>query len=128
MALDNLGTLRQVLREAVRAQGRSNRQLEEHLGIGHGNIEKLLSGRAEVKVRHLLVLAELLDVPPGDFLALGCPEATAKARRRLGDWIAPGLGADGGGAASAAAAPVSVEQLAELVREAVRSELAKQRA
>jgi transcriptional regulator with XRE-family HTH domain len=87
--------LRQVLREAIGAQGRSNRKLEEDRGIGHGNVEKLLSGRAEVKVRHLAVLAELLDVPPGDFLALGLPEATAKAKRRLMDLIAPERGADG---------------------------------
>jgi transcriptional regulator with XRE-family HTH domain len=133
MRSPDLRTLRQVLREAIAAQGRSNRKLEEDLGIGHGNIEKLLSGRAEIKVRHLAVLAELLDVPPADFLALGLPEATARARRRLTDWIAPEQRRAGGqapqrkteGSASQAVVQVSTEQLAELVREAVRVELAK---
>src|SRR5688572_8856274 len=106
MRSTDLRTLRQVLREAIRVQGRSNRKLEEELGIGHGNIEKLLTGRAEIKVRHLLVLADLLDVPPGDFLACGCPEATAKARRRLTDWIAPERGREEGPAASQATVQV----------------------
>jgi len=37
----------------------------------------------------LLALARLLDVPPGDFLDLGLPEARRVADRRLADWLTP---------------------------------------
>ncbi len=123
MPQDDFGTLRQVLREAVRSTGLSHRKLEDRLGIGHGNMERLLAGQSLVKVWHLVVLARLLGVPPGDFLELGFPEATAGAGRRLAEVIAP----PGRAGAAGATAQVSVEQLAELVREAVRAEMARQR-
>ncbi|HEX9669239.1 MAG TPA: helix-turn-helix transcriptional regulator [Thermoanaerobaculia bacterium] len=114
--------LRQVLREAVRLTGRSHRDLEEQLEIGHGNIQKLLTGRARVTVRHLLAFAELLDVPAAEFLALAYPEQAAAARRHLPDLLAPGLEPNERRAASAAL-PASREELAEIVRAAVRAEL-----
>jgi hypothetical protein len=75
-------------------------------------------------VRHVLAFAGLLKVPPADFLAAGCPEATAAATHRLSDWIGPRQGADGGQAAQRAVV-LSPEELAELVRREVRNELAK---
>ena len=82
-------TLRQVLREAVAASGWTKRALEKRLVLGSGNLDKLLDGRLEIKVRHLRAFAELLDVPLADFVTLGYPEQAAAAKRRLTDWIAP---------------------------------------
>jgi len=114
--------LRQVLREAVRLTGRTHRDLEDELHIGHGNIQKLLTGRVRLTVRHLLAFAVLLDVPAAEFLALAYPEQVATARRHLADLLAPGLEGNERRAASAAL-PASREELAEVVRAAVSAEL-----
>ena len=104
-------TLRQVLREAVAASGWTKRALETRLVLGSGNLDKLLDGRLEIKVRHLRALAELLDVPLADFVTLGYPDQAAAAKRRLTDWIAP--------------EHRGREELAAVVRAAVEEELAR---
>lgn len=104
-------TLRQVLREAVAASGWTKRALETRLVLGSGNLDKLLDGRLEIKVRHLRAFAELLDVPLADFVTLGYPEQAAAAKRRLTDWIAP--------------EHRGREELAAVVRAAVEEELAR---
>jgi len=58
------------------------------MGVSHGRMEDLWSGTLELKVRNLVGLAELLEVPPAEILAVGCPHAQA-AGRRLADWIGP---------------------------------------
>ncbi len=103
-------TLRQVLREAVAASGWTKRALEQRLVLGSGNLDKLLDGRLEIKVRHLRAFAELLDVPLADFVTLGYPEQAAAATRRLTDWIAPSHRS---------------HDLAAVVRAAVEEELAR---
>ncbi len=107
MRHNDIKTLRQILREAMHASGRRRRELEVILRLGRGNLERLTDGTMELKVRHLLDLAELLGIPPADFLALGCPETTAKANRRLTDWIAPGRRIDGAQVTAAAEPPMT---------------------
>lgn len=80
---DDLRTLRELIREALDRVRLSPKDLEDELGIGHGNLAHLLSGRLELRVRHLLSIARLLKVPPHQFLELGCPEATRAAARDL---------------------------------------------
>jgi transcriptional regulator with XRE-family HTH domain len=89
MSARELNPLRAVLQRAVAAARLPERTVEEALGLPRGGWEQLVSGRRILKVYHLLALARLLDVPPGDFLALGLPEAGRAADLRLADWIAP---------------------------------------
>ncbi len=123
MADKDLQQLRQVLREAVRASNMPIREMERQLGIGHGSIYRMLEGELDLRVRHLLALADLLEVPPTDFLALGCPEAESRARRRLADWIG-----HPSGRAVRTAASLSLDELKELIRTTVREELDQQSA
>jgi Cro/C1-type helix-turn-helix DNA-binding protein len=122
MSEKDLKQLRQVLREAVQACHIPVREMERRLGIGHGNLYHIFDGTLDLRVRHLLQLAELLGVPPTDLLEFGCPDAIKRAPRRLGDW----LGQRPGQATPPAAASLSLEQLKELIRDAVREELAQQ--
>jgi transcriptional regulator with XRE-family HTH domain len=127
MRHNDIKNLRLTLREAIRASGRTRRELEVLLHLGRGNLERLLDGTLRIRATHLLELAEILRVPPADFLTLGCPETTAAADRRLTDWIAPGHRMeDGRAAAPAAERPLSRAELAELIREEVRNALAGQ--
>jgi len=119
MSDSDLKQLRQVLREAVKAAGLSNRELEQRLGIGSGNIYRMLDGTLDLRVRHLLALADLLGIPPSDLLELGCPDAASRAKRRLADVI----GRKPSQPTEPTAASLSLEQLKELIRDAVREEM-----
>jgi transcriptional regulator with XRE-family HTH domain len=96
----------------------NRRELEDALGVGHGTIYRLLDGRLELKVRHLLELARVLDVPPGDFLTLGCPQATESASFTLAERLTPVKGKRAPGAAAL------VEELRPALRQMIQEELA----
>ena len=87
MARNDLYSLRLVLRRVILASGRRLRDLEDEIGVRHGNLRLLMDGRAEIRVSHLLGLARVLGVPPADFLAAGCPKANAAATRNLRQWV-----------------------------------------
>lgn len=87
---DDLKTLRHLLSQVTRAAGLGRRQLEERIGVSHGNLDRLFDGQLDLRVRHLVALAQLLEVRPGQLLDLGCPDATAAARQDVEDILAPG--------------------------------------
>ena len=120
MSKKDLNTVRQVFRKAVEVCHLPTRELERALGIGNGNLSRLLDGSLDLRIRHLLAFAELLEVPPTDFLELGCPEAQSKATRRLADLLEPGRALS-----TPATSPVSEEKLAEMIREIVEDVLAR---
>ena len=120
MSDKDLLQLRQVLREAVHASGMPVREMERQLGIGSGNLYRLIDGSLDLRIRHLLALAKILGVPPTDFLEMGCPHAIQGATRRLSDWIGSPTP---GGAAGPTAASLSLDELKELIRDTVREVL-----
>jgi Cro/C1-type helix-turn-helix DNA-binding protein len=120
MLEEDLRSLRQVLARAVEVSRRQRRDVERALKLRNGTLGKLLDGTLDLRIEHLTALARLLNVPPGDFLRLGCSQTRAAATYRLTDWLGP---ADGTTPAPAAAKPPTPEELAEMVRAAVREEL-----
>lgn len=123
MSDKDLLQLRQVLREAVYASSMPIREMERRLGIGHGNLYRMLDGSLDLRVRHLIALADLLGVPPTDFLEMGCPDAVQRAKGRLSDLIgAPARKSS----AEPTAASLSLTDLKELIRDAVREEMDKE--
>lgn len=118
----NLEQLREVLRQAVRSCGLSARDIERAVGLGNGCLERILDGRNDLRVRHILGFADLLKVPPQDFLELGTPQPEGGTKYRLRDWLAPrrpyqpastAKGTNGGS-----------EDLAKLVNDAVQKAMA----
>lgn len=118
---DDLRSLCELLREAIAATRLSSREVEEALGIGHGKLERLLNGQLDLRVRHILALADILKVSPGDFFILGCPGALEAAQNELVDWLSPPARRK----VAKAARSRSTEDIANLVRITVREELAK---
>jgi transcriptional regulator with XRE-family HTH domain len=112
--------LRQVLREAVYASRMPIREIERRLGIGHGNLYRMLDGSLDLRVRHLIALADLLGVPPTDFLEMGTPDAVQRARGRLSDLIGAPARKN---PAEPTAASLSLADLKDLIRDAVREEM-----
>ena len=128
----DLAKLRQLLARVVQRTGWARRDLEREIGVGSGSLARLLSGDLDLTVEHLTNLARRLRIPPGDLLALGCPDATATARHRLADWIGPANPSDAANAATpapqaATPAPPTPDELAAMIRAAVREELAARR-
>jgi hypothetical protein len=117
----DLAQLRQLVARLAEASGMQRRALEREIGLASGSLAHLKDGDLDFKIEHLANLARLLRIPPGELLALGCPQATAAARHRLADWIGP---AGSTSPSAAPPAPPSAEELAAMVRAAVREELA----
>jgi transcriptional regulator with XRE-family HTH domain len=59
--------LRNLLRAMVEDSGRSFRDIERSLGLGHGYLSHLFNGRLELKFKHVFLLAEELGFNPSDF-------------------------------------------------------------
>lgn len=121
MARNDLYSLRLVLGRAIRASGRPLRELEDAIGVRHGNLRLLMDGKAEIRVAHLLGLARALGVPPADFLAAGCPKANAAATRRLRHLVGADLEEH---APAPAPFPTTAAELASVVQSAVERALA----
>jgi transcriptional regulator with XRE-family HTH domain len=117
---EDLRQLRAVLRQAISASRLSGRQIETSMGLGHGYLERILDGRSDLRVRHLLALANLLKIPPQDFLELGVPQPEAGTKYRLKDWIMPPTFAPPN---TPTATDASVGDLGKLVRDAVQEAL-----
>jgi transcriptional regulator with XRE-family HTH domain len=118
---EDLRQLRAVLRQAISASRLSARDVETAMGCGHGSLERLLDGRNEIRVRHILGLARLLKVPPQDFLELGVHQPEGGPKYRLRDWIMPPEFGPPNAAAKKTSAPSN--DVAALVREAVQEAL-----
>ncbi|MFL6198953.1 MAG: hypothetical protein ACJ76J_07240 [Thermoanaerobaculia bacterium] len=117
MSDSDLQTLRALVREALPTYHGSGRAIENALGIGHGNLAHLLDGRLELRVRHLLAIANMLGVPPHQFLELGCPETNDAARRDLTDFVSMSLPPERRVAVQAAKVPELDNRIRKIVRE-----------
>lgn len=120
MSEQDLRELRAFLKEAIQVSRRKSRDLERALGIGSGKLPMLLDGSLDLRVRHLLALAEILSVPPEDLLAFTLRDAREKAKHRITDWL-PHLRPREEGQPL----PRNLDQLKELIRATVQEELDK---
>lgn len=118
----DLQNFRYLLGQLIRAERVPRRQVEGRLGVGHKNLEKLLDGTMEVRLRHILAVAEWLGVRPGELVDLGCPETAAAARRKVTDILAPGREAIEAGLARKRA-PEAGGDLEAMVQRVVRQVL-----
>jgi hypothetical protein len=117
---EDLRQLRAVLRQAISSCGVSARNIETAMGLGHGSLERILDGRNDLRVRHIVGLARLLKVPPQDFLELGLPQPEGGTKYRLRDWVMPQEMAPPN---AAKRTDGSANDIAKLVREAVQQAL-----
>ncbi len=87
--------LLELLAELVARSGRTQREVERALGVGHGWLRLLFAGKSELKVRHILDLAALLDFTPGQFFRQAYPEvqgtAVDQVRRNVNEILPPKL-------------------------------------
>src|SRR6266545_927688 len=86
-ARDGLELVRALLGRALVALPLSPRKIEDALQIGHGTLPRLLDGRMDLKLRHLLPLCGVLQIHPSHLLERGLPNW--EATRRIDDWLPP---------------------------------------
>jgi DNA-binding Xre family transcriptional regulator len=117
--------LREVMRKSIASARLPVRDLEQRLGITHGALEKLLDGRQEIRLRHVLALSQMLQVTPADLLETGCPDAHSSPKYKMSDWLGTKPESKSGKKAAAETPPAlpSAAELAELIRQTVREEL-----
>ena len=114
---DGLDLVRALLNRALAALLISPRQIEDALQIGHGTLPRLLDGRMELKLRHLLPLCQVLQIHPGELLQRGLPHW--EAPHSIDDWLPP----DHRQAARPAAA--LSDELLQAIRTVVREEISR---
>lgn len=93
--------LLELVLEYVRQSGRSHRDLERELDLGHGTLGNIFRGRTELRLRHIDMLSEVLDFETADLL---------QQVYRKSPPAPPPL-------------PVTLEELRALIVEALREEL-----
>ncbi|HYU34549.1 MAG TPA: helix-turn-helix transcriptional regulator [Thermoanaerobaculia bacterium] len=71
---DDIRRCAKMLESVVRMHGLSARQLEEKLGYGAGTVNRLFSGKIELKLRHILLILEVIGIPPSQFFAEAFPD------------------------------------------------------
>ena len=74
MVEDDIRRCAKMLESVVRMDGLSARQLEEKLGYGAGTVNRLFSGKIELKLRHILLILEVIGIPPSQFFHEVFPE------------------------------------------------------
>jgi transcriptional regulator with XRE-family HTH domain len=96
--------LLELVKERVRRSGRSHRELERELDLGHGTLGNILRGRTELRLRHVTMLGKVLGFDPAELLAEVYGQSPPE----------PSLPSE---------APMTRKELREIVAEAVRAVL-----
>jgi len=75
--------LMQVLRLLLRFSKLLNRDIEKKLGFSQGYLSRLLSGKIDIKISHILDLAAVLELHPYELFAIALPPAVPGPSRGL---------------------------------------------
>ena len=112
--------LRELLRNAIRLSGVTNRKIERHLGMSQGSLSRLLAGGIELKVKHILEIVEILGLPPGQFFRIAYPEEAqpTSALQAFQKALGQRTGAKGDNEPPSAA--ITQEQIEAMVAKALR--------
>jgi transcriptional regulator with XRE-family HTH domain len=78
------------LKTLIKLANVSVRELERRLKVGAGTLNRIFSGRIELKVRHVLMILDEIGYDPKDYYNLLYGER--RPQERLADWIFDLLG------------------------------------
>jgi transcriptional regulator with XRE-family HTH domain len=74
MVDDEVRKMAHLLEALVKLEKVSVRELERRLGFGGGTLNRIFNGRNELKVRHVLLVLEALEIEPAGFFKLAFPD------------------------------------------------------
>jgi len=75
--------LARVLKILLRSAKIQNQEIEKKLGFSGGYMSRLLSGKIDIKISHVLDLAAILDLWPHELFAIVLPPARSGPSRGL---------------------------------------------
>lgn len=134
---DEVKRATRLLETVMQAAGLTRKELDQRLGAGPGYISQVLTGRMELKYRHIIAILRALDVDPGAFFQslypeprsassdLGAVEELLKRLQKLGVGVGNRLRPE---PEPQAAPAIDSRELERLVQNAVRTALAEREA
>lgn len=130
---DEVHRATRLLETVIQAAGATRKELDLKLGAGPGYVSQVLTGRMELKLRHILSILRALGVEPSLYFSTLYPEDRQSSdsvvmEEFLRRFEKLGLGNKAPEPSAAAGSPLDPQTLHELIQEAVRSALAEQQA
>jgi transcriptional regulator with XRE-family HTH domain len=124
---DDVRRATKLLETVMQASGLTRKELDFKLGAGPGYVSQVLTGRMELKMRHILAILRALDVEPSLFFQTLYPEARRSTDQTVMEEFLKRfqhLGFGSGAPLPLAPGPgVDVFELEGLIRSAVRTAL-----
>jgi transcriptional regulator with XRE-family HTH domain len=122
-----------LLEAIMQASGFNRKELDKKLGAGPGYVSQVLTGRMELKMRHVLAILRALDVEPSLFFNTLYPEGEPAAekthRTQLAEFLkrfSPLTAQREADHLPPSVPPLDAAELERLVHSAVRTALAGQ--
>src|SRR5690242_18248785 len=119
-----------LLETVMQAAGLTRKDLDQRLGAGPGYVSQVLTGRMELKLRHVLAILRALDVEPSLYFQTLYPDARPSTDQAVMEEFLKrfqrlGFGA---GAPPPPAPALDPQELERLIQTAVRAALAERQA
>jgi transcriptional regulator with XRE-family HTH domain len=125
---DEVRRATKLLETVMQAAGLTRKDLDQRLGAGPGYVSQVLTGRMELKLRHVLAILRALDVEPGLYFQTLYPEARPATDQAVMEEFLKRFQKLGFGTAAAAPQPppaLDPHELERLIQTAVRAALAE---
>ena len=124
---DDVRRATKLLETVMQAAGLTRKDLDQKLGAGPGYVSQVLTGRMELKFRHILAILRALEVEPSIFFQTLYPEHRPASDAVVMEEFLRRFQKLGFGAQPApppAPTPLDPQELERLVQNAVRAALA----
>lgn len=79
MSQDEVARWLAVLRTSLRMLGKTNREIEQKLGVSYGYLSRLFAGTLDLKVDHVLEITAAMGLHPAEFFHLLYPQVPARS-------------------------------------------------
>ena len=79
MSQDEVARWLAVLRTSLRMLGKTNREIEQKLGVSYGYLSRLFAGTLDLKVEHVLDITAAMGLHPAEFFHLLYPQVPARS-------------------------------------------------
>jgi transcriptional regulator with XRE-family HTH domain len=124
---DEVRRATKLLETVMQAAGLTRKDLDQRLGAGPGYVSQVLTGRMELKLRHILAILRALEVEPNLFFQTLYPEARPATDQAVMEEFLKRFQKLGFGAGPAPPSPpfLDPQELEKLIQSAVRNALAE---
>ncbi|HEX3554969.1 MAG TPA: helix-turn-helix transcriptional regulator [Thermoanaerobaculia bacterium] len=123
---DEVRRATKLLETVMQAAGLTRKDLDQKLGAGPGYVSQVLTGRMELKLRHVLAILRALEVEPSVFFQTLYPENRPSTDAVVMEEFLRRFQRLGFGSQPAPPAPaLDTGELEKLIRSAVRSALSE---